>query len=67
MVKLVEKSALLLLVGGSVWRLTHRRKVALIDAREREFHHHVVKNRVDPSRQSAAVRSLRRFPTSLSC
>ncbi|KAF8315203.1 mitochondrial import protein Pam17 [Clavulina sp. PMI_390] len=41
------------LIGGSIWRMTHRKKVALIDAREREFHEHIVKNRVDPSRQSA--------------
>lgn len=36
-----------------MWRLTHRRSMALIEAREREFHQHIVRNRVDPSGQSA--------------
>ncbi|KDQ14553.1 hypothetical protein BOTBODRAFT_55402 [Botryobasidium botryosum FD-172 SS1] len=40
-------------VGGSLWRMTHRRTLARIEARDREFHQHIVKNRVDPSRQSA--------------
>ena len=43
------------LVGSSLWRLTHRKKVAQIDARERELYQHIVRNRVDPSRQSATV------------
>lgn len=42
-------------VGSQMWRLTHRKKVSLIDAREKDFHQHVVRNRVDPSRQSATV------------
>lgn len=41
------------LIGSSLWRLTHRRTMSLIEARDREFHHHVVRNRVDPTRQSA--------------
>ena len=41
------------LVGSSLWRLTHRRTLGLIEARDREFHHHIVRNRVDPTRQSA--------------
>ncbi|KAF9519997.1 hypothetical protein BS47DRAFT_1481617 [Hydnum rufescens UP504] len=40
-------------VGSTLWRMTHRKKVALIDAREREFYQHIMRNRVDPSRQSA--------------
>lgn len=41
------------LIGSSLWRLTHRRTLSLIEARDRDFHHHIVRNRVDPTRQSA--------------
>ncbi|KIM86345.1 hypothetical protein PILCRDRAFT_322851 [Piloderma croceum F 1598] len=40
-------------VGAACWRLTHRRTMKLIDARDREFHKRIVKNRVDPTAQSA--------------
>ncbi|KAG8901698.1 TIM23 complex component, partial [Tulasnella sp. 403] len=30
----------------------HRKALASIEARDREFYHRIVKNRVDPSRQS---------------
>lgn len=40
-------------VGAACWRLTHRRTMNLIDARDREFHKRIVKNRVDPQMQSA--------------
>ena len=40
-------------VGAAGWRLTHRRTMKLIDARDREFHKRIVKNRVDPTAQSA--------------
>jgi len=40
-------------VGAACWRLTHRRTMNLIDARDREFHKRIVKNRVDPQAQSA--------------
>ncbi|PCH37695.1 mitochondrial import protein Pam17 [Wolfiporia cocos MD-104 SS10] len=39
--------------GSSIWRMTHRRTMRLIEARDREFHQHIVKNRVDPTAQSA--------------
>ncbi|KAL0946490.1 hypothetical protein HGRIS_012708 [Hohenbuehelia grisea] len=39
-------------IGSAIWRYTHRRSVALIDAREKEFFHRIAKNRVDPSLQS---------------
>lgn len=39
-------------VGGGFWRLSHRKALASIEERDREFYHHIVKNRVDPSRQS---------------
>ncbi|KAG8944403.1 TIM23 complex component [Tulasnella sp. 424] len=39
-------------IGGSFWRLSHRKSLALIEKRDREFYNHIVKNRVDPSRQS---------------
>ncbi|EJD02152.1 mitochondrial import protein Pam17 [Fomitiporia mediterranea MF3/22] len=41
------------IIGSTVWRLTHRRSLALIEARDRQFHQHIVKNRVDPTAQSA--------------
>jgi len=42
------------IVGSQLWRMTHRRTMALIEARDREFHNHIVKNRVDPTAQSAS-------------
>ncbi|KAI0810995.1 mitochondrial import protein Pam17 [Irpex lacteus] len=41
------------LVGSSFWRMTHRRTLKLIEARDRQFHEHIVRNRVDPRSQSA--------------
>ncbi|KZT27327.1 mitochondrial import protein Pam17 [Neolentinus lepideus HHB14362 ss-1] len=40
-------------IGSAAWRTTHRRTMALIEARDREFHKHIVKNRVDPTAQTA--------------
>ncbi|KAI0690598.1 mitochondrial import protein Pam17-domain-containing protein [Cytidiella melzeri] len=40
-------------VGSACWRMTHRRTLKLIEARDRQFHEHIVKNRVDPRSQSA--------------
>ncbi|KAI0351519.1 Pam17-domain-containing protein [Trametes cingulata] len=40
-------------IGSSIWRLTHRRLMRLIEQRDKEFHQHIVKNRVDPTAQSA--------------
>ncbi|KAG0701767.1 mitochondrial import protein Pam17 [Suillus ampliporus] len=40
-------------IGAAGWRMTHRRAMNLIEARDREFHQHIVKNRVDPTAQSA--------------
>ncbi|KZT69838.1 mitochondrial import protein Pam17 [Daedalea quercina L-15889] len=41
------------IVGSSIWRMSHRRTMKLIEARDREFHQHIVRNRVDPAAQSA--------------
>jgi hypothetical protein len=41
------------IIGSTLWRVTHRRTMVLIEARDREFHQHIVKNRVDPRAQSA--------------
>ena len=41
------------ILGSSLWRVTHRRTMALIEERDREFHRHIVRNRVDPRAQSA--------------
>lgn len=41
------------IIGSQCWRITHRRMMKLIEARDREFHKHIVKHRVDPSAQSA--------------
>ncbi|KAF8582293.1 mitochondrial import protein Pam17 [Ramaria rubella] len=40
-------------IGGAGWRLTHRQVLPLIESRERDFHKHIVRNRVDPRAQSA--------------
>ncbi|PIL24523.1 hypothetical protein GSI_14279 [Ganoderma sinense ZZ0214-1] len=40
-------------LGSSFWRMTHRRAMRLIEKRDKEFHEHIVRNRVDPTRQSA--------------
>jgi len=41
------------ILGSTLWRVTHRRTMALIEERDREFHRHIVRNRVDPRAQSA--------------
>ncbi|KAI0636458.1 Pam17-domain-containing protein [Trametes polyzona] len=41
------------IIGSTFWRLTHRRLMRLIEQRDKEFHQHIVKNRVDPTAQSA--------------
>jgi len=39
-------------IGSTFWRTTHRKTMSLIEAKDREFHKRIVKNRVDPSAQS---------------
>ncbi|TFK61005.1 mitochondrial import protein Pam17 [Pluteus cervinus] len=39
-------------LGTSLWRLSHRRYLNLIDARDKEFYRRIAKNRVDASLQS---------------
>jgi len=39
-------------LGGNLWRLSHRKALKSIEARDREFYHHVVNNRVDAALQS---------------
>ncbi|KAL4077218.1 mitochondrial import protein Pam17 [Scleroderma yunnanense] len=41
------------IIGSACWRLTHRRTMNLIEAKDREFHKRIVRNRVDPTAQSA--------------
>jgi len=41
------------MIGSTFWRLTHGRAMTLIEARDREFHQHIVRNRVDPTAQTA--------------
>jgi Mitochondrial import protein Pam17 len=36
-----------------MWRLTHRKTLSLIEDKEKLFHQHIKRNRVDPSTQSA--------------
>ena len=33
--------------------MTHRRLMRLIEKKDKQFHEHIVKNRVDPTAQSA--------------
>ncbi|KAI5886012.1 mitochondrial import protein Pam17 [Schizophyllum commune H4-8] len=39
-------------VGTALWRLTHKSKLPLIDARDREFFEHIARNRVPAELQS---------------
>lgn len=39
-------------VGTSLWRMSHRNNLALIDAKDAEFYQRIAKNRVDASLQS---------------
>ncbi|KAK2466640.1 hypothetical protein APHAL10511_000898 [Amanita phalloides] len=39
-------------LGTAIWRMTHRRLLPLIDARDREFYSRIAKNRVDASLQT---------------
>jgi len=39
-------------VGSQMWRLTHRKTMSLIEDKEKLFHQHIKRNRVDPSTQS---------------
>ncbi|GAA5854767.1 hypothetical protein JCM9279_000938 [Rhodotorula babjevae] len=41
-------------VGGALWRLTHRRVMGAIEAKDKDFFRHISRWRADPSRQSAA-------------
>ncbi|EIW84790.1 mitochondrial import protein Pam17 [Coniophora puteana RWD-64-598 SS2] len=40
-------------LGAAGWRMTHRRTMNLIEQKDRDFHKRIVKNRVDPTAQSA--------------
>ncbi|TDL24897.1 mitochondrial import protein Pam17 [Rickenella mellea] len=40
-------------IGAACWRITHRRTMKLIEERDREFYKRIVKNRADPTAQSA--------------
>ncbi|GAA6060954.1 hypothetical protein JCM10212_006536 [Sporobolomyces blumeae] len=42
------------IVGGGIWRLLHRRSVKSMEAKDKDFFAHVVKNRADASRNSVA-------------
>jgi len=39
-------------VGTTLWRTLHRRTMHLIEAKDKEFHRRIVKNRVNPTGQS---------------
>ena len=41
------------IIGSALWRFMNRNTMRLIEARDKEFHNHIVKNRVDPAAQSA--------------
>ena len=40
-------------IGNVFWRVTHGANLRLIEARDREFYNHIVKNRANPAAQSA--------------
>ncbi|KAH6894962.1 presequence translocated-associated motor subunit PAM17 [Coprinopsis sp. MPI-PUGE-AT-0042] len=39
-------------IGGALWRMRHRHQLAAVDEKDKEFLHHIAKNRVDASLQS---------------
>lgn len=41
------------MIGSTIWRMSHGKAMKLIEAKDREFHRHITKNRVDPTAQSA--------------
>ncbi|GAA5853876.1 hypothetical protein JCM3766R1_006056 [Sporobolomyces carnicolor] len=42
------------ILGSSIWKMVHRRSVKSIEAKDKDFFAHVVKNRADASRNSVA-------------
>jgi len=38
--------------GGIAWNMTHRKILPMVEARDRDFYNHIVRNRVDPRAQS---------------
>ncbi|KIM27993.1 hypothetical protein M408DRAFT_329663 [Serendipita vermifera MAFF 305830] len=40
------------MLGSQMWKLTHRSQLGLIEEKEKLFHQHIKRNRVDPSTQS---------------
>lgn len=41
-------------IGGTIWKVSHRQILPLVEARERDFYQHIVRNRVDPRYQSTS-------------
>ncbi|EIM20412.1 mitochondrial import protein Pam17 [Wallemia mellicola CBS 633.66] len=39
-------------LGTAVWKFLHKAKLPEYEIKERVFYHHIMKNRVDPARQS---------------
>ncbi|KAG5644226.1 hypothetical protein DXG03_008821 [Asterophora parasitica] len=39
-------------IGSAIWRNSHRKQLALVDAMDREFYQRIARNRVDASLQS---------------
>jgi len=39
-------------IGTTIWRMSHRQSLALIDAKDAEFYQRIAKNRVDAALQS---------------
>lgn len=54
------------ILGALVWRTSHSRIRENMLLKDKLFHDHIVKNRVDPSRQSVNNPVSRRRPMSLS-
>jgi mitochondrial import inner membrane translocase subunit TIM23 len=41
-------------LGASIWRMKHAKALPRIEAKEKEFYQHIVRNRVDPSAGGSA-------------
>ncbi|KAM0752887.1 Presequence translocated-associated motor subunit PAM17 [Meredithblackwellia eburnea MCA 4105] len=42
------------MVGTTIWKLTHGKVLKAMEAKDKDFYAHIVRNRVDPSRQSVS-------------
>lgn len=52
-------------VGNALWRLSHRRLLPKLDAKDKDFYEHVKRNRVNPSKVKTPMSTPRQYPSYL--